>query len=113
LEAHRAHFPFSIAPKIPTLPGVEFEFDPAKSAVNKAKHGVDFDHARLIWEDPDRLEAPARITEGEERYLMIGRIEERIWTAVFTLRAGRIRLISARRAHKNEEEYYAGKNPLI
>jgi uncharacterized DUF497 family protein len=41
---------------------------------------LDFDRAQLVWQDPDRLETPARLTEGEERYLMIGRIEDKVWT---------------------------------
>ncbi len=66
---------------------------------------MDFEEVKLIWEDIDCLEVPvARIVEGEERNLMIGRISDKIWTAVFTRRGGAIRLISVRRAHKKEED---------
>jgi uncharacterized DUF497 family protein len=88
---------------------VEFEYDPEKSQTNKTKHGLDFDEAEQIWEDIDRLEVPARIVEGEERNLMIGRISGKIWTAVFTRRGEVIRLISVRRARKKEEDEYGGE----
>ena len=74
-----------------------------------SKHGLDFEEAKQIWADPNRLEAPARIVEGEERSVMIGQLADKIWTAVFTRREGRIRIISVRRARKNEEEAYGGK----
>jgi uncharacterized DUF497 family protein len=48
----------------------------------------------------------SRIVEGEERNLMIGRISDKTWTAVFTRRGEAIRLISVRRARKEEEEQY-------
>lgn len=86
---------------------MEFEYDPQKSQVNKTKHGLDFEEAQQIWEDIDRLEVPiSRIVDGEERSLMIGRISEKLWTAVFTQRGSAIRLISVRRARKKEEEEY-------
>lgn len=52
---------------------MNFEYDPAKSASNLAKHGIDFDRAQALWDDPRMLEAPAR-TEDEPRFLSIGRI---------------------------------------
>jgi uncharacterized protein len=86
---------------------VEFEYDPGKSQSNKTKHGLDFEEAKQIWEDIDRLEVTvSRSVEGEERNLMIGRISDKIWTAVFTRRGRAIRLISVRRAHKKEEKNY-------
>lgn len=88
---------------------MEFEYDPEKSQTNKTKHGLDFDEAQRIWEDMDRLEVPARIVDGEDRSLMIGQVSDRIWTAVFTRRGETIRLISVRRAHKNEEDLYGRK----
>ena len=39
---------------------MEFEFDPRNSASNKKKHGIDFIEAQVLWDDPDRLEVPAR-----------------------------------------------------
>ena len=84
---------------------MDFEFDPAKSAANKAKHGIDFDEAQELWNDPDRLLAPALVS-SEPRFLAIGRIGGRVWTAVFTWRGERVRIISVRRARKDEVERY-------
>lgn len=84
---------------------MEFEFDPETSAANEIKHGIDFDDAQALWDDPWLLEAPAR-TEGEPRFIVIGRIGERHRSAVCTFRGERIRIISVRRARKEEVERY-------
>ena len=76
-----------------------------KSAANKAKHGIGFDDAQALWDDPWLLETPAR-TVGEPRFLAIGRIGGRHWSAICTRHGGRIRLISVRRARKEEVERY-------
>lgn len=82
-----------------------FEFDKEKSKANKKKHGIDFVRAQRLWDDPDILEIPAR-TEDEPRYLLIGRIEKRHWSAVVTYRDNGIRIISVRRSRKEEVELY-------
>ena len=82
-----------------------FEYDPEKSAANKAKHGIDFDEAQELWDDPWLLEAPAR-TEDEPRFIVIGRIGRQHWVAVCTHRSGNSRIISVRRARKREIEHY-------
>jgi uncharacterized protein len=78
-----------------------FEFDPAKSQANKAKHGLDFDEAQALWEDPNLLEVVAR-TADEPRFVVIGLIADKHWSAVITYREDRIRIISVRRARKEE-----------
>jgi uncharacterized DUF497 family protein len=87
---------------------MEFEYDAEKSAANKAKHGIDFDEAQALWDDPRLLEAPAR-TDDEPRLLAVGRIGEKHRSAVFTLRGARLRLISVRRARTQEIEIYEGE----
>ena len=82
-----------------------FEFDPDKSAANRAKHGIDFDDAQALWDDPWLLEAPAR-TDDEPRFLVIGKIQGRHWSAVCTHRSDTTRIISVRRARKQEIEHY-------
>jgi len=82
-----------------------FEFDPRKSAANEQKHGIDFVEAQKLWEDEDRIEIPAR-TDDEPRWLVIGRIGERHWSAVFTYRDDRIRTISVRRSRHEEVSIY-------
>jgi uncharacterized protein len=86
-----------------------FEFDPEKSALNKEKHGIDFEEAQALWKDGNRFEAPAQNT-GEERQLTVGLFRDRLWCAVFTMRGEAIRIISVRRAREKEvEEYGRGK----
>ncbi|MFB3115058.1 MAG: BrnT family toxin, partial [Nitrospirales bacterium] len=57
------------------------------------------------WDDPDRLEVPAR-TQQEKRLVLIGKIADSSWSAVFTLRGEKTRIISVRRARKQEVEAY-------
>ena len=84
---------------------MEFQFDLQKSASNHSKHGIDFVEAQQMWEDPDRLEMPAR-TEDEPRWLLIARIDEEVWSAVFTHRGDSVRIISVRRARDVEVKLY-------
>jgi hypothetical protein len=82
-----------------------FEFDPAKSDANKAKHGIDFVEAQALWLDELRIEQTAR-SETEERRLTVARLGEVLWCAVYTVRPKAIRIISVRRARKEEVEAY-------
>ena len=82
-----------------------FEYDDAKSDSNLQKHGIDFITAQLLWSDPNLLEIPAK-TDDEPRYLMIGRIGSKHWSAVITYRQPNIRLISVRRSRQEEVELY-------
>jgi len=86
---------------------VEFEYDDTKSKKNREKHGIDFEQAKALWDDPDLLEIPAK-TEDEPRYLVIGRIEKRFWSGVITYRESRIRIISVRRSGDEEVTLYEG-----
>lgn len=86
---------------------MSFEYDPAKSALNKSKHGIDFDEAQALWDDPWMLEVPAK-TEEEPRFLCVGVIEGGHWVAVWTPRGGKVRIISVRRARTEEIGYYEG-----
>lgn len=83
-----------------------FEFDPAKSAANLAKHGIDFDDAQMLWADDRLVELELVIYGREERRLLVGRIGGRCWTAVVTDRGERIRLISVRRSRSDEKVAY-------
>jgi hypothetical protein len=84
---------------------VEFEWDGAKSASNKAKHGIGFDEATALWEDSGLVILPSRYPD-EERFLDIGAIGSVFWTAIFTERSERIRLISVRHARAAERQIY-------
>lgn len=83
----------------------EFEFDPAKSQTNYDKHGIDFVSAQELWKDPNLLEIKAK-SAGESRFVLIGKISGKHWSAVVTYRANRIRLISVRRSRTKEVELY-------
>ena len=83
----------------------EFEYDSAKSKVNSEKHGIDFHSAQDIWLDQEVLEVPVKFTE-EPRYLVIGKVELKHWSAVITYRDKKIRIISVRRSRKNEVVLY-------
>lgn len=82
-----------------------FEFDERKSQSNLKKHGFDFVQAQLLWLDPDLLEIPAK-TVDEPRNLMIGRIDDKHWSAVITYRSESIRIISVRRSRVEEVNLY-------
>ena len=84
---------------------MDFEFDPSKSESNKAKHGIDFEEAKALWNDPHLLEIEAQ-TIGESRFLLIGKIADKHWSAVITYRREKIRIISVRRSRKEEVELY-------
>jgi uncharacterized protein len=82
-----------------------FEFDAAKSEFNSTKHSIDFVEAQRLWNDPMLLEIPAK-TQDEPRYLVIGLIDGRHWSAVITYWGTTIRLISVRRARIEEVALY-------
>jgi len=83
-----------------------FAFDPAKSAANKTKHGLDFVEAQALWADPNYLERPARSAD-EPRFMIVGRIQQTLWAAFVTYRHDNtIRIISVRRARRDEAALY-------
>jgi len=84
---------------------VDFEFDPSKSAKNEQKHGIDFTSAQRLWQDVMRVEVPAR-TVDEARWLVIGLIDGKHWSAVVTYREQRTRIISVRRSRDKEVAIY-------
>jgi uncharacterized protein len=84
---------------------MEFEFDEQKSIANKAKHGIDFHEAQALWDDADLIAIPAR-TVDEPRMLVIGKIGSTCWSGIITHRDARIRIISVRRARKEEVRIY-------
>ena len=86
-----------------------FEYDPAKSAENKRKHGVDFEEAQALWSDPALLEIPARVSD-ELRWVVIGKMNEKHWSAVITRRGENVRLISVRRSRDEEVEIYESQD---
>ena len=86
-----------------------FEYDPAKSAGNKIKHGIDFEQAKALWRDQRHLVIDSAY-KAEPRSLVIGRIDGVCWVAVVTYRSESIRIISCRHARKEEAVLYAQEN---
>ena len=84
---------------------MSFQFDSKKSRSNETKHGSDFVEAQRLWDDPDLLEIPAR-TEDEPRFLVVGKILDKHWSAVVTYRSNSIRIISVRRSRTEEIKFY-------
>ena len=86
---------------------MEFEFDQQKSEANKKKHGISFEEAQSLWQDSYRILIPAKNLD-EPRFVLISKIQGKYWSAVYTVRENKIRLISVRRSRKNEKEIYEG-----
>ncbi len=82
-----------------------FEFDPQKSKNNQKKHGIDFVDGQNLFADPHLIIAEAR-TEDEPRYLAVGKIDNRCWSAIITFRNDKVRLISIRRSRPEEVAIY-------
>ena len=88
------------------MPDREFEWDGAKAAANFGKHGVDFATATEVFADPFAIEAldPDSDMHGEARFRITGRGGGVLPTVVYTDRHERIRIISARRATRQEHD---------
>lgn len=82
-----------------------FEWDESKRQLNLAKHLIDFQDAKRIFDGPvfEKIE----IRHGEERTFAIGLMEDIEIVVVYVMRGKRQRLISARRAHRDERQDYA------
>ena len=89
----------------------EFEWDDTKAAANLANHGVSFERARLVFADPC---AVGRIDDreyyGEDRFTMIGMVEDTLIFVAYAERSNRVRIISARQATKHEQDDYFQEN---
>jgi len=84
-----------------------FVFDTNKSIHNQEKHDIDFLDAQQLWNDPDLIELPSQSDLIEEtRHIVIGKIDEKLWSAIITYRKSDIRIISIRRSRKKEIELY-------
>ena len=84
---------------------MEFEFDEKKSRINAEKHGIDFEQAQFLWCDARRVVVETR-SETEPLFALIGLLGGKIWTAIYTMREDRIRMISVRRSRDGEKEGY-------
>jgi uncharacterized DUF497 family protein len=84
---------------------MNFEYDPIKSETNKNKHGIDFENAQSLWSDQNRVEIETYSTI-EPRTMVIGKIQNKHWSAIITYRGQTVRIISIRRSRKSEVKLY-------
>ena len=84
---------------------MEFEYDPSKSIANLEKHGIDFEEAKHLWSDEDRIVIQAR-SDTESRYALIAKYKGKHWSVFYTIRDKRIRFISVRSARRQETRIY-------
>jgi len=89
---------------------MDFEWDPVKNQSNRRKHGIDFETAKDLWLDENRVKiyAPHPV---EDRMILIARPLDKVWTAIYTARQDAIRIISVRRARQKEADLYEEKVP--
>jgi len=86
-----------------------FEYDSHKSDSNLTKHGIDFVDAQLLWDDEQHIEIPAK-TIDEPRFLVVGKIKGKHWSAVVTYRGENIRIISVRHSRDEEIDLYENES---
>jgi uncharacterized DUF497 family protein len=90
---------------------LHFEWDPAKAAANKQMHGVTFEEAAKVFDDPFAVERiDDREAYGEERINILGRCGGILLHVTYTERGDAIRIISARRAERHEQDHYFREN---
>jgi uncharacterized DUF497 family protein len=93
------------------MQGGDFAWDDDKAARNLRDHGVTFEMAREAFRDPFAVEwIDADQDPNEERYGMIGMVENRLLFVAYTMRGGRIRIIPARKAERYERRKYHDEN---
>jgi uncharacterized protein len=87
---------------------VDFEWDPDKAASNLAKHSVDFYAAAEVFADPARLVRPdTSHSDDEQRFQTIGAVRGVVLFVVYTMRGDTYRIISARKASRDERKAYS------
>jgi uncharacterized DUF497 family protein len=91
---------------------LKFEWNKSKAKGNYAKHGVSFEMAKKVFKDPFAVEfLDDRQEYGEERFVILGMADGYVLYVAYAERNGLIRIISARRATKHEQETYLEENP--
>jgi len=89
-----------------------FDWDGSKEQSNRLKHGISFVSAIRVFLDPNRVELDVTKPEyGERRFKAIGRVESQVIAVIYTDRADHRRIISARRAKRNERRQYDQSAP--
>jgi uncharacterized protein len=90
----------------------EFEWSKSKAKDNYAKHEVNFELAKKVFSDPFGVEIlDDRQDYGEDRFVILGMVGSQLLYEAYTERKDQIRIISARRTTKLEQETYLEANP--
>lgn len=85
---------------------MSYEWDEPKRQINIQKHGIDFMDVPRIFDGDVVILPDERFEYGEARFIAIGLLKNHVIVVAYTERGENIRLISARKATKNEENYY-------
>jgi uncharacterized protein len=86
---------------------MQFEWNETKNELNRAKHGISFEEATVIWSGFWYAWEDTRRDYGEPRWLAIGQLSQHGAVVVtYTTRGEQIRIISARKANHKEREVY-------
>lgn len=86
---------------------MDIEFDPAKDAINRDKHGVSLAFGERVFADPAvMLIGSHRSEDGEDRWKAVGLVDNRLWTVVHTMRGRGTRFISVRKSNDAEVRAY-------
>ena len=89
----------------------DFEWNSDKNTSNIKKHKVSFKEIKKLWNDPNAtIKRSQQKDLNESRYLIIGKLEKKVYLAAFTIREEKIRIISARPASKDERISYEKKS---
>ena len=80
---------------------MDFEYDENKSSVNLTKHSIDFLKAQQLWLDEKMLQVELNF-QDEIRWMCVGKIDSKYYSAFITYRSGKTRIISVRRSRKKE-----------
>ena len=96
---------------------VEFTWDARKARLNRRKHGISFDTARRVFDDPHHLSTQDREVDGEPRWQTMGMVEANVLLVAHTAETDdevdAIRIISARKATRTERRIYAESHQKI
>ena len=86
---------------------MEFDWDPAKNASNFRKHGISLEAATAVFRDPEKIRwVCSDPGDDEECFMVVGRLRWKIVSVVYAERGSKLRLISARKANRDEQREY-------
>lgn len=86
---------------------MDIEFDADKDEINRFKHRLSLAFGGRIFDDPDHTVLPSfRPVDGEDRYKAVGKVDGKLYTAIYVIRGERLRMISVRRSNAREQRDY-------